>query len=78
MGRGIHKKLRAILGGKGDSLPDERRAGHNLSYRLSDALAPDCVKSAKNDNDRDIIVRKEERARGGGRGGRSRTSTTTC
>ena len=39
MGRGIHKKLRAILTGKGDALPDGRRAGHNLSYRLSDALA---------------------------------------
>ena len=38
MGRGIHKKLRAILARKGDSLPDARRAGHNHSYRLSDAL----------------------------------------
>ena len=36
MGRGIHKKLRAILAGKADTLPDGRRSGHNLSYRLSD------------------------------------------
>jgi len=47
MGRGIHKKLRAILGGKGDSLPDERRAGHNLSYRLSDAHVRLCQKHIK-------------------------------
>jgi len=38
MCRGIHKRLRAILARKGDSLPDGRRSGHNLSYRLSDAL----------------------------------------
>jgi len=35
MGRGIHEKPRATLAGKGDSIPD---AGHNLSYRLRDAL----------------------------------------
>ena len=38
MCRGIHKRLRAILARKEDSLPDGRRSGHNLSYRLSDAL----------------------------------------
>ena len=34
----MHKKLRAILAGKGDSLPSGRRAAHNLSCRLRDAL----------------------------------------
>jgi len=48
MGRGIHKKLRAILVGKGDSLPDVRRSGHNLSYWLRDALIRGRVKSGLN------------------------------
>jgi hypothetical protein len=38
MGRGIFKKLRSSLEQAGKKLPDDRRDGYDLKYRLLDAV----------------------------------------
>jgi hypothetical protein len=38
MGRGIFGKLRTNLEKVGKELPDKRRKGHDLKYRLLDAV----------------------------------------